>query len=182
MRVIAGEFGRRKLIAPKGETTRPTPDRLRESLFSILGEAVVGVPFTDFYCGSGSVGLEALSRGASRCTFIEKDKAALEALRGNLAALGLGARAEVVAKPVGAVLAQRRWEGIVFVDPPYDAESEYENCLLWLGKSPAELVMVQHNRRFNLPESIGRLKRSRQLKQGDNWVSFYFVGEGSGTD
>ena len=180
MRVISGEFGRRKLIAPKGETTRPTPDRMRESLFSILGDRVAGAAFTDFYCGSGAVGIEALSRGARRCTFIEKDKAALEALRANLTALGVGPRAEVVAKPVGAVLSQRRWEGIVFVDPPYESETEYENCLLWLGKSAAELVLVQHDRRLKLPERVGQLECSRQLKQGDNWVSFYFLGEDSG--
>lgn len=180
MRVISGEFGRRKLIAPKGETTRPTPDRMRESLFSILGDRVVGATFTDFYCGSGAVGIEALSRGARRCTFIEKDKAALEALRENLTTLGLGTRSEVVAKPVGSVLSQRRWEGIVFVDPPYESATEYENCLLWLGKSAAELVLVQHDRRLKLPQKIGRLECSRELKQGDNWVSFYFLGEDSG--
>ncbi len=182
MRVIAGEFGRRKLVAPKGETTRPTPDRMRESLFSILGDQVIGLPFTDLYCGSGAVGLEALSRGATRCTFIEKDKSALEALRQNLSSLGAGARAEVIAKPVGAVLPQRRWEGVVFVDPPYESASEYEHCMLWLGKSAAELVLVQHDRRLKLPQKIGQLECKRQLKQGDNWINFYFLGEDSGTD
>ncbi len=175
MRVIAGEFGRRKLVVPKGETTRPTPDRMRESLFSILAGRVEGVPFTDLYCGSGAVGIEALSRGASRCTFVEKDRAALDALRANLAALRIGGRGEVLPKPVGSVLGQRRWDGVVFVDPPYDAESEYESCLLWLGKSAAELVLVQHNRRLKLPQAVGSLECTRQLKQGDNWVSFYFL-------
>lgn len=180
MRVIAGEFGRRKLVAPKGETTRPTPDRMREALFSILSGRVEGVPFTDLYCGSGAVGIEALSRGASRCTFVEKDRAALDALRENLATLGIGTRAEVVAKPVGSVLGQRRWEGVVFVDPPYEAESEYESCLIWLAKSAAELVLVQHNRRLKLPQTVGRLECSRQLKHGDNWVSFYSLGAAAG--
>lgn len=178
MRVIAGEFGRRKLVAPKGDITRPTPDRLRESLFSILGEQVAGVPFADLYCGSGAVGIEALSRGASRCIFVEKDKAALEALRANLTALKIGTRADVLAKPVAGILAQRDWEGIVFVDPPYEAATEYESTLIWLGKSKAELILVQHDRRLKLPEAVGRLSCFRQLKQGDNWISFYGLGEG----
>lgn len=104
MRVIAGEFGRRKLEAPKGDTTRPTPDRLRESLFSILAPELEGVEFTDLYCGSGAVGIEAISRGAAHCTFVERDRAALEALEKNLKALGVGTRATVVPKPVGAYL------------------------------------------------------------------------------
>jgi len=176
MRVIAGEFGRRKLIAPKGDTTRPTPDRLRESLFSILTPRIEGVAFSDLYCGSGAVGIEALSRGAKRCTFVERDKTALEALRENLSALKLGARAEVIAKSVGSVIEQRGWEGIVFVDPPYDAVTDYENCLEWLGKSEAELVLVQHSKRLKLGTQYGRLELQRQLKQGDNWVSFYGLG------
>lgn len=177
MRVIAGEFGRRKLVAPKGDTTRPTPDRMREALFSILAPQLEGVSFADFYCGSGSVGIEALSRGAARCTFVEKDRAALDALRENLAALKVGLRAEVIAKPVGGVIGLRNWKGIVFVDPPYDAVADYEACLELLGKSEADLVLVQHDRRLKLPERVGRLSLYRHLKQGDNWVSFYGLGE-----
>jgi 16S rRNA (guanine966-N2)-methyltransferase len=150
---------------------------MREALFSILAPQLQGVPFTDLYCGSGAVGIEAISRGAASCTFVEKDRAALDALRENLAALKIGARAEVVAKAVGGVLGQRRWKGIVFVDPPYAAANDYEACLEQLGKSEADLVLVQHDRRLQLPESTGRLRRYRHLKQGDNWVSFYGLGE-----
>lgn len=178
MRVIAGEFGRRKLEAPKGDVTRPTPDRMREALFSILAPKLKGVAFADLYCGSGAVGIEALSRGAARCTFVEKDRAALDALRMNLNALKIGPRAEVIARPVGSVIAQRQWAGIVFVDPPYEAAADYETCLASLGKAEAELVLVQHDRRFKLTERTGRLSLFRQLKQGDNWISFYGLGEG----
>ncbi len=176
MRVIAGQFGRRKLIAPKGETTRPTPDRMREALFSIIAPQIEGALFTDFYSGSGAVGFEALSRGAARCTFIENDRAALDALRQNVKALGVENRTELIAKPVGSVLHQRPWKGILFLDPPYEAAAEYESCLQWFGKSEAELVLVQHDRRLKLAERFGRLACTRQLKQGDNWVSFYFLG------
>jgi len=173
MRVIAGEFGRRKLIAPKGDITRPTPDRLREALFGILSPEIVGANFTDLYCGSGAVGIEAISRGARSCTFVEKDRSALEALRENLKSLNLSARAEVIAKPVSSVLTQRKWGGIVFVDPPYEATKEYESCLEALGKSDSQLVLIQHDRRLKLPEKVAKLHSFRQLKQGDNWVTFY---------
>lgn len=182
MRVIAGEFGSRKLVTPKGDTTRPTPDRLREALFSILAPRLeAGVTFTDLYCGSGAVGIEALSRGASSCLFVERDKAALEALRTNLTALKVGTRAEVVAKSVGGVVSQRALRGIVFIDPPYDAVNDYEACLTALGNSDADLVLVQHDRRLKLPEQQGKLRLGRQLKQGDNWVSFYFLEGTEGT-
>ena len=166
------------MIAPKGETTRPTPDRLREALFSIVATQIEGAHFTDFYSGSGAVGFEALSRGAARCTFIEHDRAALEALRQNVKALGVESRTELIAKPVGSVLHQRPWKGILFLDPPYEAVAEYESCLQWFGKSEAELVLVQHDRRLKLADQFGRLKCTRQLKQGDNRVSFYCLAGG----
>ncbi len=179
MRVIAGEFGRRTLVAPKGDTTRPTPDRLRESLFSILAPVLAGTDFVDLYCGSGAVGIEALSRGAAHCLFVEKDRAALEALRENLATLKIGARAEVVAKPVGSVLQQRAIKGIVFIDPPYGAVHDYENALEWISASSADIVLFQHDRRLKLPEAKGNLKFYRQLKQGDNCISFYHFVDGA---
>lgn len=173
MRVIAGEFGRRKLEAPKGDTTRPTPDRMRESLFSILAPELEGVEFTDLYCGSGAVGIEAISRGAAHCTFVEKDRAALAALEKNLKTLGVGTRATVVAKPVGAYVGGRVLKGFVFVDPPYEQATDYEMCMEALGKSEATKVLVQHDRRLKLEPRYGNLERYRELKQGDNWVSFY---------
>ncbi|MBZ2184821.1 MAG: 16S rRNA (guanine(966)-N(2))-methyltransferase RsmD [Bryobacter sp.] len=177
MRVIGGEFASRKLVAPKGQHTRPTPDRLRESLFSILAPRLEQQPFADLYCGSGAVGIEALSRGARHCLFVENDKAALDALRQNLAALKLESRCRVIPRSVRSLLDAQRWEGIVFVDPPYDQEEDYEACLAVLGQQAPNLLLLQHDRRLKLPETAGRLVRFRQLKQGDNWVSFYGRGE-----
>jgi 16S rRNA (guanine966-N2)-methyltransferase len=177
MRVIAGEFASRKLIAPKGQNTRPTPDRLRESLFSILAPRLEQQPFADLYCGSGAVGIEALSRGARHCLFVENDKAALEALRQNLTALKLESRCRVIPRSVRSLLDAQRWEGIVFVDPPYDKIADYEACLAVMSQQAPELVLLQHDRRLSLPENTGSLMRFRQLKQGDNWVSFYGRGE-----
>ncbi len=175
MRVIAGEFGRRTLEAPRGETTRPTPDRMREALFSILAPQIADATFVDLYAGSGAVGIEALSRGAARVVFVENDRDALEALKRNVKALGIEKRTETIAKPVRLAL-ERRFRGVVFADPPYEAEKEYEQCLQHFGAAPPELLLLQHDRRLKLPASNGRLVLTRQLKQGDNWVSFYLAG------
>ncbi len=123
MRVIAGRFGGRRLRAPKGRATRPTSDRVREALFSMLGD-LRGVVALDLFAGTGALGIEALSRGAERVVFVERDAAATAVLRENLAELGLGQdEAEVrVGDALGAVrTARERGETyyLVFVDPPY---------------------------------------------------------------
>lgn len=170
MRIIAGDFKSRRLVAPEGDQTRPTPDRLREALFSALGHRVVDTVFLDAYAGSGSVGIEALSRGAKRAIFVEKHPKALAALRANLASLGLSDRATVIATAVSRALPTQPAD-IVFLDPPYDRESEY--TLAMEAISDAKLLLVQHSIRLNLPEVCGELCRVREMRQGDNVVSFY---------
>jgi 16S rRNA (guanine966-N2)-methyltransferase len=118
VRVVAGDFKGRRLVAPRGVGTRPTADRVREALFSMLGD-VSDARVLDLYAGSGALGIEALSRGAKSAVFVERDQAALAALRRNLDAVG--ARAEVRRQDVLRFLA--RPEGtfdLVFCDPPYD--------------------------------------------------------------
>src|SRR6266852_1062702 len=100
MRIIAGEFRSRVLKSVPGDATRPTPDRLRETLFDILSPRIEGATFLDAYAGTGAVGIEALSRGARHTFFLEKNRVALETIRQNLASLKLGARATVVTGPV----------------------------------------------------------------------------------
>src|SRR5438067_6820546 len=124
MRVIAGEFRSRRLKSIPGAATRPTPDRLRETLFDILAPRMEGATFVDAYAGTGAVGIEALSRGAAHAYFLERNRAALEAIRENLATLGLERRSTVVAGAVLLTLEQQR-ASIVFLDPPYDQEREY---------------------------------------------------------
>jgi 16S rRNA (guanine966-N2)-methyltransferase len=121
MRIIAGELGGRKLIAPDGTSTRPTTDRVREAIFNSLGSAGVleGALVADLYAGSGAVGIEALSRGAEHCVFVERDRAALRALDRNLTALDLTARSRVLSGDALS-LAPRLDVDIVFADPPYD--------------------------------------------------------------
>lgn len=173
MRVIAGEFRSRILKTPEGLECRPTPDRLRESLFSILQPDLAGVTFLDAYAGSGSVGIEALSRGAARVIFVEHNRVHAGVLRDNLKALGAEARSQVYVGRVADVLARQRAD-ILFLDPPYTDADEYERVLALLSRDcPAALVLVQHSRRQVVPEQVGTLVRYREMKQGDNRVSFY---------
>ena len=172
MRVIAGEFRSRRLKSVPGLATRPTPDRLRETLFNVLAPLMEGALFLDAYAGTGAVGIEALSRGARRAMFVEKNRAAVAVIRDNLATLGLESRAEVFTGKVAPVL-ERVQADIVFLDPPYELENEYEAALAALDKPETKLVIVQHASRQALKEEYGALRRYRILKQGDNSLSFY---------
>jgi 16S rRNA (guanine966-N2)-methyltransferase len=120
VRIVAGQWGGRRLVAPPGAATRPTSDRVREALFSILGP-IEGAAVLDLFAGSGALGLEALSRGAERATFVDRAPAAIRAVRANLEALG--ATAQVHARDVRAFLRDARAAGgpydLVFLDPPY---------------------------------------------------------------
>jgi 16S rRNA (guanine966-N2)-methyltransferase len=172
MRVIAGEFRSRRLKSISGVDTRPTPDRLRETLFDILGSRVEGALFVDAYAGTGAVGIEALSRGAAHAFFLERNRSALAAIHENLESLGLEKRASVIAGPALSNLAQRE-AAIVFLDPPYNLEREYAAALETLGQSPPGLAIVQHPVRLTLQEAYGKLRRSRIVRQGDNALSLY---------
>jgi 16S rRNA (guanine(966)-N(2))-methyltransferase RsmD len=174
MRVIGGELRSRKLKAPPGQDVRPTPDRLREALFNVLAPRITGVVFLDAYAGCGSVGIEALSRGALRAIFLEKSRPALRALRDNLNALEVDGRSEVHTGNAANLIATFD-AGVVFLDPPYPREQEYSLCLEALGQRPAPLVVVQHASKFthHLKETYGTLKRIRILSQGDNSLSFF---------
>jgi len=172
MRVIGGEFRSRRLKTIPGDATRPTPDRLRETLFDILAPRIGGAIFLDAYAGTGAVGIEALSRGADHAFFLERNRHALNIIRENLAELRVEARATVVAGPVLLTL-PRRAAGIVFLDPPYSQEREYAAALETLAEAPPELVVVQHSVRFAPADVYGPLARVRIVRQGDNALSFY---------
>ncbi|MDP9169481.1 MAG: 16S rRNA (guanine(966)-N(2))-methyltransferase RsmD [Acidobacteriota bacterium] len=172
MRVIAGEFRSRKLLSPEGFETRPTSDRLRQTLFNILGGEVEGCVFADLYAGSGAVGIEALSRGARLAFFVEKDKRAIEVIEENLANLKIAGRARVIRGHVVPNL-EKVDAGIVFVDPPYTKEREYQAAMDVLEANPPGLTVVQHSVRLALAENFGPMRRVRVLKQGENALSFY---------
>ena len=172
MRVIGGELRSRAIKSVPGLDVRPTPDRLREALFNVLSPRIAGAVFADLYAGTGAVGIEALSRGASRAIFVEQNRAALNVLRQNLKSLDLEARAEVrqgrTATLIGGITAD-----VVFLDPPYDLSGEYEAGMSKLGARPSRLVIVQHDVRMKLEPVYGALHQTRVLRQGDNCLSFY---------
>ena len=179
MRVIAGEFRSRKLKSLEGMETRPTPDRLRESLFSILLAKIDGAVFIDAFAGTGAVGIEALSRGAQQVLFLENNPAAVRVIDDNLHSLGIGNRGKVIK---GRVLSSLRKHGegasIVFLDPPYDIDGDYTDTLEWLGEHPPALVIAQHHPKRVLKEAYGNLQRQRVVKQGDNALTFYEADKG----
>ena len=172
MRIIGGEFRSRRLKSVPGLAARPTPDRLRETLFDILAPRLQGAIFLDAYAGSGAVGIEALSRGAAHAVFLERNRAALDVLRENLRSLGLEGQATVIAGPVLLHLSQHPAD-IVFLDPPYKLEGEYSAAFNILSEAPPVLAIAQHSSRFALEESYGALLRTRVVEQGDNCLSFY---------
>jgi 16S rRNA (guanine(966)-N(2))-methyltransferase RsmD len=189
MRIIAGQFRSRTLAAPSGLSTRPTSDRLRETLFNVLAARMEGAAFLDLYAGSGAVGIEALSRGAARVAFVERAPAALKVLAANLEKLGLKAGFRVHSCAVSAFLRRaasrpdapqkREPYEVVFLDPPYDAAEEYASTLGLLGGSSSGLlaedavVIAEHRRKEKLEERYGALQRTRLLEQGDASLSFY---------
>ncbi len=189
MRIIAGTYRSRLLTAPKGLATRPTSDRLRETLFNVLGARVAGAAFLDLFAGSGAVGLEALSRGAAAVTFVDCARPALTVLRANLARLGVKEGLHIHAGDVSAFLRlaaeaspkAAQYE-IVFLDPPYDAAEEYARNLELLGGAASAMlaagavVVAEHRRKQQLEERYGVLTRTRLLEQGDASLSFYTAG------
>jgi len=182
MRVIAGSFRSRSLQAPPGLATRPTSDRLRETLFNVLAPRIEGARFLDLYAGSGAVGIEAMSRGAAEVVFVERAAPALKVLKANLAGLGLGIGLDVVAGSVATFLRKPAEEtrfDLVFLDPPYDAANAYAAVLGLLGGAAAglladgALVVAEHRRKERLEDRYGELGRTRLLEQGDAALSFY---------
>jgi len=183
VRVIAGSLGGRRLRAPAGDATRPTSDRVREAIFSILGPPPDGTDVLDLFAGSGAMGLEALSRGAGRATFVDKGRPALAALRGNLDDLGVAAVATVVASDAVTFvrglarrppLAPWRW---VFIDPPY--RSELARAVLdGLGAAGDALaagavIVVEHDRRNPPLPRHGSLLRTDSRRYGDTEIALF---------
>jgi 16S rRNA (guanine(966)-N(2))-methyltransferase RsmD len=188
VRIIAGSLGSRRLEAPPGLATRPSSDRLRETLFNVLAPRIEGAVFLDLYAGSGAVGIEALSRGAARVEFVERAPAVLKVLRGNLERLGLREGFRIHACSVGAFLhrvaeagRKREQYEVLFLDPPWDAAEEYAATLGLLGGMAAgllgagALVIAEHRRKQFLEDSYGSLERTRLLEQGDAALSFFAV-------
>jgi 16S rRNA (guanine966-N2)-methyltransferase len=171
MRVVAGELRGRRINAPLGKKTRPTTDKAREATFNALGSlgVVVGARVVDAFAGSGALGIEALSRGAEHCTFIERDREALEVLRENLETLGLVEKSTIVRGDVLTNIALVRNASLVLADPPY----EFKQWHQFLGEVACDLVVAESDRDMNLelPAIIG-WEVTRVKRYGRAYVSF----------
>jgi 16S rRNA (guanine966-N2)-methyltransferase len=184
MRVIAGKYRSRKLAAPTGMATRPTSDRLRETLFNVVAGSVEGSSWLDLFAGTGAVGIEAISRGAAMVYFVEWSKPAVRSISSNLAELRIEQGFEIVDREAVPALRLLDARGVTcdfcFLDPPYRKMSEYEQVLALLSEStllrPGALVIAEHDKHFDPGEKFGKLCRYRKLRQGDAVLSFYRQG------
>ena len=177
MRIVGGQWGGRRLTVPRGEATRPTSDRVREALFSILGDLRT-VRVLDLCAGTGAVGLEALSRGAAHATFVEKNSAALKALNSNVAALSV---------PIDQFLLYRldlrraaiRLQGpygFIYVDPPYDLVNDLTPLIFAVVQdnlSVDGVAVIEHRRRDPAPDPPTGLIRDDVRLYGDTALAFY---------
>jgi 16S rRNA (guanine966-N2)-methyltransferase len=185
MRVIAGLYRSRILKSLKGLALRPTSDRLRETLFNVLGSGIQGSRFLDVFAGTGAVGIEALSRGAEHVSFIENHAPSAALIRKNLTALEVPSGVKVICADAvrglesleAKVKADDAAYDYIFIDPPYAATADYSRVLQKIGASKLladrGIVIVEHRKTFDLPESFDTLKRVRLLRQGDAALSFY---------
>ncbi len=183
MRVIAGKFRSRSLQSLPGNDTRPTYDRLKETLFNVLAAAgkLEGVVFVDLFAGTGAIGIEALSRGAAQVYFVESSRKAAQVIRANLESLGVGDAAEVLERPAADGLRQLAASDIhsdvIFLDPPYRMQGAYEQILRIVSQTKiltdSGIVVAEHEKRFTPTADEGNLSRYRTLLQGDSALSFY---------
>jgi len=181
MRVIAGKYKSRRLAAPAGEQTRPTSDRLRETLFNVVAPGVPGSVWLDLFAGTGAIGIEALSRGARMAYFVESSRRAARTIRENLATLEIEEGFEVIERDAPAALRMLEAQAVAcdfcYLDPPYRRLDDYEQVLGYLSQSrllgPESLVIAEHDKHADLGEELGSLRRQRKLRQGDSVLSFY---------
>ncbi len=176
MRITGGTLGGRLLVAPPGQGTRPTTDKVRQAIFNLLGPPPEGAEVLDLFAGSGALGLEAISRGAVRATLVERARPALVALSKNVAALGLAAQVRVATGDVRAVLPRLvgpfRW---VFLDPPYAAGvlDEVLAAFSPAQLAPGAVVVAEHDRRSPPAPSCGILALRDRRRYGETEVSLY---------
>lgn len=166
IRVVSGEFGGRKLLVPEGVSTRPTTDKVRQAVFNSLDSAglIDGAAVADLFAGSGALGIEALSRGAATCVFVERDRAALRALRANVDALNLVDRTTIVTTDVLAWVPAMRGIDLVLVDPPY----EFAAWAQLLGLVRAPYVVAESDREIDAPDGWAMV---RSRRYGRTWVT-----------
>lgn len=185
MRIIGGKWGGRALVAPRGDAVRPTSDRVREALFNVLG-ALDDADVLDICAGTGAIGLEALSRGATAAVAIEQDRHALRAIAANAASLGAGATHRVVALDLRRALPTLAAEGrrfhLIFCDPPWARAPELGRLVLEAARqllAEGGTVVLEHAARDVSPEPPAGLALGQTRRYGDTALSFYELEPGA---
>lgn len=176
LRVIAGILKGRRLLSPTWDGLRPTSDRLRETLFNVLGDALAGASVLDAYAGTGAVGIEALSRGASHVTFVERDPRAAALIRDNLARCGVRDGYTVLRADLETAPAWPAPFDLVFLDPPYADDPGDAVGRLAGAVAPGGRLVVEHAARRAVPAAVGPLALARTVTAGDSALSFYRAG------
>jgi len=182
LRVIAGEFGGRRIRAPGGRGTRPTKDAVREAWFNALGPEVADASVVDLYAGSGALGIEALSRGARSACFVERQAGAVSVLTDNLRLLGLEPRSQVMQQDVSAFVAARPGSGqpefdIALADPPYGTGDALNLVEAFRAHPFSRMLCVEH-----APDSLGSVHAVWRRRYGETELSFFVMGEGEAHD
>lgn len=183
MRIIAGKYKGRRLTSPKGMNVRPTSDRVKESVFSIIQKNIVNANFLDLCSGTGNIGIEALSRGAKQVTFLDRNPVSLKLIRQNLKICGIeisGTQVQVIAKDVYKGIknlhSQLETFELIYFDPPYDTNM-YNQCLTQISDTKllnqAGILLIEHHKKTVLPTRIGLLTQEGQRLYGDTCVSLF---------
>jgi 16S rRNA (guanine(966)-N(2))-methyltransferase RsmD len=181
MRIISGKFKSRRLKGTPPSGLRPTSDKLRETLFNVVGPSVDGSHFLDACAGMGGVGIEAISRGAESVCFVDTSRKAVAIIRDNLSSLKIDSGFRILEAELHKAFTVLEREGtafdIVFLDPPYDREDLYTMALETFGARPLlkeeGILVMEHSKRQEPPPTAGFLQRYRLLTQGDSCLSFY---------
>jgi len=178
MRIISGKFKSRRLKGTPPAGIRPTSDKLRETLFNILGPRVEGATFLDGCAGVGAIGIESISRGAAFVYFVEQSRKACQMIRENLKALEIGDGFKILEMDlIKSLNVLDASFDIAFIDPPYERDDLYADALERFGNmsrlSPDGLLIMEHSKRKDLPDSAGTLRKIRSLVQGDAALAFY---------
>ena len=183
MRIISGTSRGRRLVAQRGRAIRPTSDRIKESIFNILGNEVQGKLIVDLFAGTGSLGIEALSRGAKKVLFVEIERQALRIIQKNLSACGMQRHAEVVPRDVNRAIGMLHGRGesfdLILMDPPY-RQGLIRATVEKLESRPIHhedsILVIQHDRREPLPDLTGAWDLIRQRRIGDSLITFLTPG------
>ena len=179
MRIISGVSKGRRLATPKGQAIRPTSDRVKESIFNILGGEVEGKAVLDLFAGTGNLGIEALSRGAKKALFVEKGRQALNLIQRNLSQFGMNGQSEILPKDVMRAIGilKQRCEifDLILIDPPYE-KGMIQKTLMKLNSDKIHhedsILIIQHNRRESIPTMFEGWTLIRQRRIGDTLISF----------